>query len=302
MSKITVLSDKKKLIRKIKIAIRIAPDTEIQVGSTCLKDFLGHSDPENIVSYIAWAQGFKTWLDDIDMDETSDYAGARGWQWYRMDDYMAHVAAVAEKHGYISKSKAAFDETPTADQASNNMTSKGKDWYIPVTDAQKELAVKMVEWGKEHFTENQQSDYDYNMFLILTHGDNTDNPNKDYFCTKYSGYLTSLHPTYMREMELLIRQQNGTSGYIGTVGDKMEFTGKVISVASIETMYGMCWITKFESLGHVVVAFMSKQLKMDMSYSFVDVEILEHGTFKGDEQTKIKISFRKKINREEASK
>ena len=68
----------------------------------------------------------------------------------------------------------------------------------------------------------------------------------------------------------------------------------------LQTQYGVTYLTKFEVNGLTCVAFISyTELEPGETYHFKAVKIEEHSQFKNEAQTKIKISFRKKVNKEQ---
>ncbi len=79
------------------------------VGSGCIRDFLGHNAPENILSMASlWSS-----LDGV-MEESEDRGGGGSREPLFLDlvKYLAYVAAAIQKHGWVSSSNS--DKTSTA--------------------------------------------------------------------------------------------------------------------------------------------------------------------------------------------
>lgn len=98
------------LIRSRKRTAIIHRDGQaLQVGTTCLKDFLGHPDPAAAVAFLS---DVNTLLDD---DEYSDMTGA--FLGYRPLDVLARTAAVIRTVGWTSRITAQqyLNRTATAD-------------------------------------------------------------------------------------------------------------------------------------------------------------------------------------------
>ena len=277
-----------------------------QVGSTCLKDFLGHKNPAEILSYIGGLQHLSRVVAGIQAgdDDIFDQYGAIGGrspEYLDTEFYLSHVIAVAEAKGFVTRSQS-NGKTPTSEWARDNIRDVaarkrgrfGAPVWIDVTDKHVEEAAAMLEWGRDHYQKlmdaGKATDYDGNMDILLE-GENFD--------AKYTGYVASLYLTYKKHLETL---QHWDEHYLWNVGDKLaEMTGRVVSVVPVNSYYGVCYLTKFNIQDHIVVSFVGKELEQGKEYTFKDIEVLTHEEYYQEHQTKVKINMRLRVNREEAA-
>lgn len=259
-----------------------------QVGSTCLRDFLGHGSPEGILSYLQSLQDLsKQMIECGDWDDSDDtfHSG-----WIDTIVYLSHVWAVAEAKGFVTKSRAEVEmRQATADQAFDNIYL-GQMERVAVNQDDRDEAAKMVEWAQEMLAAKVQeggaTDYEWTLLTILE---------KEFFHLKYSGFVASIYLLYKRKLE----QDSKQGDFLWSEGDKVEFTAAVLSVVPYPTQYGVSYVTKFDVGGKVAIAFISYcKLEEGREYTFQDVVVEEHSFFNSIAQTKVKISFRKKVNKD----
>lgn len=104
----------------------------IQVGSSCLKDFLGHASPQAIADWVEFLQGFEWDLESSDSD--MDFWGERGVRYYDATSFLCKVACVVRRNGWISRSAGSYNRTPTADTAWMWTTAKAKQLDALIRD------------------------------------------------------------------------------------------------------------------------------------------------------------------------
>lgn len=273
-----------------------------QVGSSCLKDFLGHDAPDTILSYFS---GIHTMINVLGSDDEDllDYFAKGGDHQLYLNSYMPYVVAVAETDGYVSSTKARESVMPkqaTGQSALDQFLGIVKDEdKIKVSEDQDKMGVAIVEWTKQYFHERTEkgnaNDYEWNMAILF----------EDSFVNmKYANWVASAYACYIKHIEEMekAKAQFGDSEYIWSEGDKVELTGKVISVFPIDNDWGRTFITKFLVNNSVVTCFMNRELKVGIEYHFIDVEVVRHQEYKGVKETQVKITFRKKVNKEESVK
>lgn len=101
---------------------KIENDEHLQVGSSCLRDFLGHPDPHG---YARWAEYL------AEFDEFARSMGERGesggYQLFDLEHYLYYVSAVIREDGWVSRKMASDsygERTATADIAWNFLTNR----------------------------------------------------------------------------------------------------------------------------------------------------------------------------------
>jgi hypothetical protein len=132
--------------RKTSYLLRNVDTNEyIEVGSTCLKDFF----QRDISTFLFQAKYTLAGLiEDANDEERWGYSA--GYHGYPLERFMAVTAAVVEEYGWVSKSKAYYNDslTPTVYLVCNQFGAKKKSEIIPVKDHHKELGIKAIEHFK----------------------------------------------------------------------------------------------------------------------------------------------------------
>lgn len=245
------------------------------VGKTCLKDFLGHNNPESYAQLLEYCTD-TSWL-----DEFSGIPNGRGDHYIPLEEYLWWVAKNIRKEGWVSRSyaKEAYGCQATADLAINDMYMPyiyRKENFEYPTDKDLDMAKNAIGWAKS-FTQEQVETNDYlrNINIIAK---------EDFTSYKNIGFSASIVSSYMKhlEMEIIKKQKaeyqkkEAESGYIGIVGQK--FNGKVtfLNVFSFDGFYGTTYIYKFlDNNGNVIIW----KTKYDYSLEQGEVILLK-GTIK----------------------
>jgi len=213
--------------RKYTFIVRNIHTSEYKmVGKSCLKDFLGHVDPNFYASY----------LEIINVSEEEyleDRIPTSGLK-FDIQRYCNIVAAVIRERGFTSKTKAAEQEgvLPTSDIAEKIITDIIGKYTIDITDNDKEIAEKALNWIK-NMPEYNLNDYMYSIHLLSQ--EKSIKP-KDF------GFVASIIPAYLKTIEKEIiaekkatqQKEESISNYIGTPGEKIQLELTYISSASYE--------------------------------------------------------------------
>lgn len=216
--------------RRNKLVVVTHEDGEQKVvGSTCLKDFLGHTSPDAIAS---WAQ----WLADLD-DVVSEFEGSFGGGETRYDPtyFLAWVVRAISEGGWVSRGTArTYDKTATADQAvammrfshehPNGETVRGR-FYPPladITEAETAKAAAAWEWAATQ----GGNDYLDNLAAVAA---------KASLRSNHLGIAASAVSAYDRaqgrEIERKARAEaTANSTHFGAVGERLELAGTVTFV------------------------------------------------------------------------
>jgi hypothetical protein len=203
-----------------------------EVGSTCVKDFMGH-DPSAFLFLAAV---------DFHAIATFKDEGSFGRRLvaYGLAEVLAITKAVIEKFGWLSKSKAwDFGGEPTAEKVWDNLEATAdvmkyrKDNLVTINDSHKELAEKVV----KYFEEVDASDNDYltNCKTIANLG---------YAPAKYMGFACSMVSCYESAMNKKAKEEVDAklppSEWVGKVGERIKnIKVKVVFTKDIDGMYGL---------------------------------------------------------------
>jgi len=239
--------------RKDTFIFRSDDDEFKQVGRSCLKDFFGH-DPMKIARWIEFLSRHIAELKDEDY--FSEKSGKSLPKEYDIVGVLETTVAVVRTIGWLSKSAASEDETPTSYHVSyllNPPSPARKDYrfwreFKDSVQFDKEAdhaeALAAIEWIKE-----QQSNNEYIHNLQAISGSAT-------ITWRHFGLWCSLISAYQRSQETLILQkrQQKLNEYFGTEGERVEVEVTCTGHSSYETDFGYTKIHKFlTEAGHSLV-------------------------------------------------
>ena len=277
-------SDRK---RKYTFIVRNVETNEYKmVGKSCLKDFLGHVDPNFIAEMLQYISDFQ----ERDYDELpSGYVS-------RIDTeyYLTFVAACIREEGWMSRTKANEEGGPTT----AGLASEAMEWFGKThtdyrgnliehpepTHHDKELAKKAIQWARN--LTDLKNDYLYNINLLSKESSITH---------KELGFVASIVSSFTRQMEKeIIKEQRETaqkqeliSQYIGSIGEKIQTELTYINTFSFETHWGAGHIHKFlDQNGNVFIWKSSKYIEVDQGETVkIKGTIKDHSEYAGAKQT-----------------
>lgn len=223
-----------------------------QVGSNCLGDFTGANDPQKFArqyEYLILAQGAGD-------DDERESGGFRR-HMFRTSYFLACAARVIREHGWRAKSDPdvlAGVKASTFEQATDLLAST--DHPLPEDG---ETAEKVIAWAKKVQGENRHmSEYEFNLVTLLT---------SEFVGPQHFGIVASGVNAYNRAMEKALKDTMPKleSGYLGKVGDKMEFDGLTcLSSSEMEGRFGFTTIIRMvDKSGNIVVWFASGRININ---------------------------------------
>lgn len=200
--------------------------SRVQVGSTCINDFLGHK-----VSL--WVMEAAGTLDD-DLESWGSGEGNLG-----LESYLTVVAGVIRSYGWVSRSKAreSFDLTSTADDAMQYIATHRSDVreaIVPgaATDKDTEVARAAIEWALSIEADN---DYLYNLQTVAGNG---------YVTHRSMGIAASMVAAYRRTLEQEAERQaeQENSEPVPVTEDRIVVTGTITKLDARENAYGTRYV------------------------------------------------------------
>lgn len=235
-----------------------------QVGSSCLIDFLGHSNPE-VYFHHDKMLGEIDDLMKLDWDQPpGDFKDFP----INLKIYLWHVSQFILDEGFLSRSKAWAEGIEqyccTADRAFENMFPPKimPHDYKPkeITGEAKELTCKVIEWGKGLSTRDDKDDYLHNLSVCFAN---------EAISHKELGLAASAVPAYRREIEKKVkdeaeRKTTKPSEYFGEIKKRDDFILTLQMVRTWENNYGTTWFHKFvDPDGNVAIWYGSLPLELD---------------------------------------
>ena len=279
--------------RKQTFIVRHDDGRYAQVGRNCLADFIGSSvTPAVLASQAEFGALFREMVTDPD-----EYFGGGGSQEWHVDllRFVTTVAATARTYGFIT-SKMAREAN---ERGESHGTPTGRQAFIFETDARAmkaardhdgftiedrdiELAKSAVFWGSQ---QEGDSDFAYNMRQVAT---------SDAITWKQAGIAAYLVEGYRRDLERVaksnaVKVEGATSEWLGEVGDRVHFAGKVTYTRELDGDYGVSVLVKLvDDKGNVAATFTSgrwaEELEVGEGLAIVGT-IKKLDEYQGEKQT-----------------
>lgn len=215
------------------------------VGTKCLRDFLGHTSPEAIASWVE----FLAALDGEMEQRESAPAGSVLEYRYDPQTFLAYVLAAMGEYGWTSRAKARDeDRVATVDEATSWMTGAlGLRRLAPkeprprlATQDEIDEAAKVLAWGRTLTPGQERSDYLDNLAVAAAKTD---------WRAKDLGIGGSMVVGYRKAMDLIKEraaeaEAKAQSSHVGQVGERLMLEGVVEFSLPIDGDYGVSTLTK----------------------------------------------------------
>lgn len=259
------------------------------VGKNCLRDFLGHSNPNQLASFAELILELEAIAGEYCDDESYERCGVASWD---IDMFLAMSSAAVRSFGWTSRSAArdSFDgKVATADIVVAHLSAKTHDdnWAEmdkKLTPAKREAdrASEALQWCLTHVPA-EDNDYLTNLRLIAQTGRVT---------SRHAGYAASMliaHAKFEeRQLESQRREDRPESHHIGSVGERL--TLKVTCEKIIETVsdWGCTGIHKLvDEAGNDLTWFASGSSEWIDEGATITVKatIKSHDAYNGRKQT-----------------
>jgi len=253
----------------------------MQVGSTCLGDFLG-DDAFKVAAraeILASVRGIA-----LDGCEGMSLGHANDWD---LAEFLPWVCACIRVFGWRSRTRARDEGgQATADVALELITRTfrpGNGGVTPtVTEEDIEQAKKAVVWGEaisDAEVERESGDYLYNLRTIAK---------CNLVSRKSSGIAASMVSAWERaESKRIAAERVKDSVYFGTVAKREVFRLTLGGTSSYDTDYGTTHVYRFvDAAGNVGVWKASSKQEMEIGSTYdVKGTVKEHSVYKGVKQT-----------------
>lgn len=207
-----------------------------QVGSTCIKDFLGHSAP-----------GFGFMAKVIEELDDPDLAGLKGYTGIRyqsLSEFLPYACEVIAQNGFTSKKKA--EELMTASTADAvdhiyNVHNNSVMWEyatqeernFKISNDSYKMAENIIEWGRKIGERENLNDFMYSLSVLF---------NNDIFEPRALGIVVASVNVYRNEMGLNEEKKKGfnpkNSEYFGEVKKRYELTLTLTKILDFENDWG----------------------------------------------------------------
>lgn len=261
----------------------------LQVGSSCIKDFLGHGDPVTLMNYVQSMLDFIGDVDDITDTQRYHDSNPRK-DYFDTIEFLTHTACMVRHYGWISKAKAVeADQEATVARVWHNIhqheeRAKPYNDYIPPSDDDRTTAVNAHTWLQQEFAAKPVADrneFEHN--LITAAYDNT-------FEIRLGGFVAYVIQAHQRALADNIQrtQTKRLNKHIGNPGDKMTLRG--LTVARIfdypNNFDGVTYKHIFNDRHGNTYTWSTGTIKLTQGSTYDVVgTIKEHTEYKGTNQT-----------------
>lgn len=272
-----------------------------QVGSSCLRDFLGHANPGDLASmaeYLADAGRLAGGAEDEGWGMGGSGRGEDDWS---TEGFVSMTAAVIRRFGFVSKGKSEEMGRPstsletqdvyTANYKHGCNTDGGycadmkcqyarRGGHVAVTDADVTKGEAALAWIRAMDREGL-GDYLYSLHVACA-GEAVNR--------RQYGLVASLVSAYDRATEEATEKAAApilTNEWIGTPGVRQQIMGLIVKkVIANETQYGVTMIHKFEDAeGRAYTWFCSGEPFEEGVTVNVDATVKAHDEYRGRKQT-----------------
>lgn len=265
--------------------VRDESGTVRQIGRSCLRDFLGHVDPEHLASMASLIANLSGSLDYEDEYERQPRGAAR----FSTREFVATTSALVRCLGWISRASSQNGHgQATADWArailagylSKDEKSKLESNGFAILPEDESLADSAIAWGRELTGSN---DYQWNLRVSLS---------DEWLPRKSEGIAASVVTAYQKhlgyETEKRVKADSeASSAFLGKVGERITTEAVITSVRPIESDWGTSTLVMFNAQGNILKWFYSGFLSADEIGETVKVTgtVKAHETYKGVNQT-----------------
>lgn len=287
--------------RKEVFVMRHEDGRELQVGRSCIADFLGGANPKAVarMAELIWSlQGF----------EEEGFSGMpKGSQLWHTETVLQIAAYYIRNHRYVSvgEAHAAPEDRPVTPTRSlvlarlnpitkddrDSLKDEEKKYGLP-TEEDLEAGLAAIDWAKAHSVENINNDYIWNLLVYLK---------EDYIEPKGIGFVASAFGAIKREEEGEAKRAERiaarkaadevaktTSNHIGELKTRLRDVSVTVDfLTKWENAWGTTTLIKFnDEQGNVLVWFASDDYDVEKGNEYaLTGTVKKHDTRDGVKQT-----------------
>lgn len=267
---------------------------EVQVGKTCLVDFLGHADP-------AWVVSFTQEIEDA-FDEFESGGGSAGIQEISTEDLLTLANAAVRIHGWVPKSAGEFQLTtydivmeilyptkattgsyPDVDVKLAELVERVRDAVRSDHAGDRAEAKRVIDWARN--IPETANDYLGNLRVILLGA---------YVEMRYWGFAISGIAALAREEErqvarLRAEEVAADSEFVGEIKERLTLEVTVDSKRAFDNDYGTTFLVMMSDAdGNIFKSWASGKFGEDAEtgeHLRIKGTVKEHETFRDAKQT-----------------
>lgn len=257
-----------------------------QVGSTCIKDFLGHKSPETVAAWFEFINSI------VNFQDEDDYSGSGGRApvLYFFKEALKVIHDRIQSHGFYSRKAAqeSGDDDAYVKTTSHVCSSLLDDMHwpppkminppkLPVITAEDEAMIKdFIKFWEDR---KDTSDFTYNVQETLK-------VELGIRPRKMGILCAAVNIWYKETQEQVERKVYPASTHFGDIGEKVKLEVTFIRTAAFDGMYGTTFLHNFrDAEGHIFVWSTSKELPEGPDECVIKGTVKEHRQWKDQAQT-----------------
>jgi len=221
--------------RKLTFIVQHDDGTMKRVGSTCIKDFLGHQSPTALARYACLMFELRE-LEDI---EEEDLTGSGGYvpETFPVGDMLALSAAAIRRHGFYPKSA---EGDCTAYFVHHIATTRKRDIVEANRPEERdwEVAQDAIHWIVQQGEENPNNSYFNNLNIFIRRG---------FVGFMDFGYLVSSVASFQKAEAKKVEKKDKLNAFHGTKGQREDFVLTLVRILTFEGYYGKTYLHIFEN-------------------------------------------------------
>lgn len=264
--------------RKTTHVLRHESGEHKQVGSDCLRDFLGHPNPEELVEYAKMLCESETYCEEAESFERNRKPDA-----YTLERVLAVGLLCIDEHGWISRREQEEKGTPSTADAVLGVFEGA--WYgnkealsfLDRADKRRKEAGQIIKWVLSSFNENSCTDYQWNLLKLAK---------SEIVTNRTIAFAVSMIPCYRKAKEQ--EKLAGNSDYFGTPGKREIFELTLVSANTLpDSGYGVSTLLKFQDRqGNLAVWITTSEFPATVGKTYkIKATVKTHSVYKGGKQT-----------------
>ena len=289
---------KTKAQRKETVIVQNEKGKIMQVGKSCLKDFLGGKDPKQVVQMMSWFKDLEDYLESIE-NKGSGEGGSYATPYVSNEEVLAFGADIVNRLGFYRSNTTAYEKggSSTAHLAAAAMfTQPNPKWdseelkqvrqiyHDGISKEGYERAKKILDWFNGIPEEQKKNNaFFHNVHVISKDG---------VIIPKNFGYLMGLLPTYAKvEGSLKAKEKsNDKNEHYGAPGQKfVNVQVKVVNSRDVRGYYGTSqFVLMKDNHGRSFTWFNNGKTDMQVGKEYIiKGTIKKHSEYNGLKQTEL---------------
>jgi len=263
------------------------------VGRACIKDFLGHTNPEAMLDFVTMMSNLRELFDDYDKSMSDDWErGPKVAIGCSISRWLEVAACMIRKDGFVSVTRGQNEMISCTSGLvarylfDHRGDTKWKDAY-EIVQYDKDLAQEVITWGRA-IDDPRHNSVMHNIRNLM----NAETVYESGFAVLTYAvhvYLTNLSPPPNKNEQ--VQHKKSLSEHVGTLNTRQTMHLKCISKTEIPSEYGTKCLHRFMDMAGNIVIWWARPgaqwLDISTRFYVVDCNVTKHDEFNGVKQTTV---------------